>query len=115
MASENEWLWYGRSRYLLGYTEERVKAHKNQFVNNVQEILQKDFPGFKFKVEKEYCYIQCFDWNIQRTIHTMEEWWLKAIEGRRSFKKKAINIGLKMTVNAPVNDYLRLGYKFIGY
>lgn len=68
MASENEWLWYGRSRDLLGYTEERAKAHKNQFVKNVEEILQKDFPGFKFKVEKEYyrkpitCDIsECFD------------------------------------------------------
>lgn len=68
MASENEWLWYGRPKDLLGYTEERAKAHKNQFVNNVQEILQKDYPGFKFKVEKEYyrkpitCDIsECFD------------------------------------------------------
>ena len=68
MASENEWLWYGRSRDLLGYTEERAKAHKNQFVKNVEELLHKDYPAFKFKVEKEYyrkpitCDIsECFD------------------------------------------------------
>lgn len=68
MASENEWLWYGRSRDLLGYTEERAKAHRNQFVKNVEELLQKDYPGFKFKVEKDYylkpmvCDIsECFD------------------------------------------------------
>lgn len=53
---------------LLGYTEERAKAHKNQFVKNVEELLQKDYPGIKFKVEKEYyrkpitCDItECFD------------------------------------------------------
>lgn len=68
MASENEWLWYGRSKDLLGYTEERAKAHKNQFVKNVEELLHKDYPAFKFKVEKEYyrkpitCDIsECFD------------------------------------------------------
>lgn len=68
MASENEWLWYGRPKDLLGYTEERAKAHKNQFVKNVEELLHKDYPAFKFKVEKEYyrkpitCDISaCFD------------------------------------------------------
>ena len=68
MASENEWIWYGRSKDLLGYTEERAKAHKNQFVKNVEELLHKDYPAFKFKVEKEYyrkpitCDIsECFD------------------------------------------------------
>ena len=68
MASENEWLWYGRSRDLLGYTEERAKAHRNQFVTKVEELLQKDYPAFKFKVAKEYyrkpmvCDIsECFD------------------------------------------------------
>lgn len=68
MASENEWLWYGRSRDLLGYTDERAKAHRNQFVTKVEELLQKDYPGFKFKVAKEYyrkpmvCDIsECFD------------------------------------------------------
>ena len=68
MASENEWLWYGRSRDLLGYTEERAKAHKNHFVKNVAELLHKDYPALKFKVEKEYyrkpitCDIsECFD------------------------------------------------------
>lgn len=68
MASENEWLLYGRSKDLLGYTEERAKAHKNQFVKNVEELLHKDYPAFKFKVEKEYyrkpitCDIsECFD------------------------------------------------------
>lgn len=68
MASENEWIWYGRSRDLLGYTEERAKAHKNQFIKNVEELLHKDYPAFKFKVEKEYyrkpitCDIsECFD------------------------------------------------------
>lgn len=68
MASENEWLWYGKSKDLLGYTEERAKAHKNQFVKNVKEILQKDFPGITFNVSNEYyrkpmvCDIsECFD------------------------------------------------------
>lgn len=68
MASDNEWIWYGRSRDLLGYSEERAKAHKNQFVKNVEELLQKDFPGFKLYVAKEYyrkpviCDIsECFD------------------------------------------------------
>lgn len=54
MASENEWIWYGRSRDLLGYTEERAKAHKNQFVKNVEELLQKDYPGIKLYDAKEY-------------------------------------------------------------
>lgn len=53
MASENEWLWYGRSRYLLGYTEERAKAHKNQFVKNDEKLLQKDYSGIKFNGAKE--------------------------------------------------------------
>ena len=68
MASENEWLWYGRSRDLLGYTEERAKAHRNQFVHNVKELLQKDFPGITFNAANEYyrkpmvCDIsECFD------------------------------------------------------
>lgn len=68
MASENEWLWYGRSRDLLGYTEERAKAHKNQFVKNVEELLHKDFPGITFNAANEYyrkpmvCDISaCFD------------------------------------------------------
>lgn len=68
MASDNEWIWYGRSRDLLGYSEERAKAHKNQFVKNVEELLQKDYPGIKFNVAKEYyrkpmiCDIsECFD------------------------------------------------------
>lgn len=68
MASENEWLWYGRSRYLLGYTDERAKAHRKQFVHNVKELLQKDFPGITFNAANEYyrkpmvCDIsECFD------------------------------------------------------
>lgn len=36
-------------------------------------------------------------------------------KSRGSFKKKAINIGLKMTVNATVNDYLHLRVRSIGY
>ena len=68
MASDNEWIWYGRPRDLLGYSKERAKAHKNQFVKKVEELLQKDFTGFKFNVAKEYyrkpmiCDISdCFD------------------------------------------------------
>lgn len=68
MASDNEWLWYGRSRDLLGYTEERAKAHKNQFVKKVEELLQKDYPGIKLNEAKDYyrkpitCDISgCFD------------------------------------------------------
>lgn len=68
MASENEWLWYGRSRDLLGYTDERAKAHRKQFVHNVKELLQKDFPGITFNAANEYyrkpmvCDIsECFD------------------------------------------------------
>lgn len=68
MANDNEWLWYGRPKDLIGYTDERAKAHKNQFVKNVEELLQKDYPGFKFNVAKEYyrkpmlCDIsECFD------------------------------------------------------
>lgn len=33
---------------------------------------------------------------------------LKAIKSRGSSNKKSINNGLKMTVNAPANDYLHL-------
>ena len=65
MADKTEWVWYGRQSDLIGYTEERAIAHKNQFMKNVEEILQKDFPAFKFK---EYyskpmvCDIsECFD------------------------------------------------------
>ena len=68
MASDNEWLWYGRPRDLLGYTEERAKAHKNQFVKSVEELLQKDYPGIKLNEAKDYyrkpvtCDIsECFD------------------------------------------------------
>ena len=68
MANENEWLWYGRSRDLLGYTDERAKAHRKQFVHNVKELLQKDFPGITFNAANEYyrkpmvCDIsECFD------------------------------------------------------
>ena len=68
MASENEWLWYGRPKDLIGYTDERAKAHKNQFVKHVEEILQKDYPGIKLYEAKEYyrkpivCDISgCFD------------------------------------------------------
>lgn len=68
MASENEWLWYGRSIDLLGYTDERAKAHRKQFVHNVKELLQKDFPGITFNAANEYyrkpmvCDIsECFD------------------------------------------------------
>lgn len=68
MASENEWLWYGRSSDLLGYTDERAKAHRKQFVHNVKELLQKDFPGITFNAANEYygkpmvCDIsECFD------------------------------------------------------
>lgn len=68
MASENEWLWYGRSIDLLGYTDERAKAHRKQFVHNVKELLQKDFPGITFNEANEYyrnpmvCDIsECFD------------------------------------------------------
>ena len=68
MASENEWLWYGRSRDLLGYTDERAKAHRKRFVHNVKELLQKDFPGITFNAANEYyrkpmvCDIsECFD------------------------------------------------------
>ena len=68
MASENEWIWYGRSRDLLGYTDERAKAHRKQFVHNVKELLQKDFPGITFNAANEYyrkpmvCDIsECFD------------------------------------------------------
>jgi len=49
-----DWLWYGRPKDLLGYTSERGEAHKNQFVKVVSEMLQKDFPGIKFKQQKEY-------------------------------------------------------------
>ena len=65
MADKTEWVWYGRQSDLIGYTEERAIAHKHQFMKNVEEILQKDFPAFKFK---EYyskpmvCDIsECFD------------------------------------------------------
>lgn len=68
MASKTEWIWYGRSRDLLGYTDERAKAHGKQFVNNVKELLQKDFPGITFNASYEYyrkpmvCDIsECFD------------------------------------------------------
>ena len=68
MASDNEWLWYGRPKDLIGYTEERAKAHKNQFVKNVEELLQKDYPGIKLNEAKDYyrkpitCDISgCFD------------------------------------------------------
>lgn len=36
-------------------------------------------------------------------------------KSRGSSKKKAINIGLKMTVNTTVNDYLHLRVRSIGY
>lgn len=68
MADKTEWVWYGRQSDLIGYTEERAKAHRNQFVTKVEELLQKDYPAFKFKVAKEYyrkpmvCDIsECFD------------------------------------------------------
>ena len=68
MADKTEWVWYGRQSDLIGYTEERAIAHKNQFVKNVEELLQKDYHGFKFKVAKEYCrkpmvcdISECFD------------------------------------------------------
>ena len=67
MASKTEWI-YGRQSDLIGYTEERAKAYKNQFTKNVEELLQKDYPGIKFKEAKEYyckpftCDIsECFD------------------------------------------------------
>lgn len=68
MADKTEWVWYGRQSDLIGYTEERAKTHRNQFVTKVEELLQKDYPAFKFKVAKEYyrkpmvCDIsECFD------------------------------------------------------
>lgn len=68
MADKTEWVWYGRQSDLIGYTEERAIAHKNQFVKNVEELLQKDYTAFKFKVTKEYCHkpmvcdiSECFD------------------------------------------------------
>lgn len=68
MADKTEWIWYGRQSDLIGYTDERAIAHKNQFIKNIEELLQKDYPGLKFKVEKEYyrkpmvCDIsECFD------------------------------------------------------
>lgn len=68
MASENEWLWYGHQKHILGFTPERAEAQKNQFVKKVEELLQKDYPGIKFIKAKEYyrkpivCDISdCFD------------------------------------------------------
>ena len=68
MANKTEWVWYGRSKDLLGYTQERAEAHKNQFVNKVKGLLEKDFPGIQFVKAKEYyrkpitCDIsECFD------------------------------------------------------
>lgn len=41
--------------------------------------------------------------------------WHVNIKSRGSSNKKSINIGLKMTVNTPVNDYLHLRVEGIGY
>ena len=68
MANTTEWVWHGSQKYILGLTQERAEAHKNQFVKKVEENLQKDYPGIKFIKAKEYyrkpivCDIsECFD------------------------------------------------------
>lgn len=68
MADKTEWVWHGHQKHILGLTQERAEAQKNQFVKKVEELLQKDYPGIKFIKAKEYyrkpivCDItDCFD------------------------------------------------------